>query len=807
MDEFLGDISLNGKRYRTDFLTWREKDIIDFAPRASVPGGSVVMSDLNLYQPLVQSDWRHGFGFHWYEDASGYLTTSGNVDTRQDGLAMLMTKKTSSDTNNAVKRGIVSYGGSIYSYGIGGVRKFNGTSWSSLSIRFTSQGLFYSNTTAGTTLTITGVLSKNSANRLLVVAVHLKSNVSISSVTYGGVSMGSAYATSGTAPKTVLYKLVAPAVGSGSVVVTLGGASNAVAEAIMFYGVDQSTPLGTASTNSVASGTSSSITYSSATKRKILDVITLDAVTLPVPKAADTLVSQTAKTNMSGSMETADGAASVATGWTWTGATAAEHIAVEVNYSSTEPDVNFLLPAGDYMFICPDNERILKMTPAEVITVAGLDHNASDYKWMVIHNGYIFAGKDASNRIHYDSNEDLSQLQGNNSDPIAIFCGLGNIPTIRGIEYAGQLYVARQDGLWNIGDDHVARRVIDYTNDQASTNFRGMAVLNGYLVYSLRDRVIQWNGARVSDITPNRITDAFPYVTYGRFDNFVVADNFLYMTGRTNETTYVEDLLCYDGIGYHKLMPLVTNGTDTITMVGFDVVNNRIWIHLDATADVTYYYRLQDQSSYPFADFPTSGTNSVISSRLDMGFRRVKKSMASLLVEARNCSATQYLSIYFQLDGDGTWHLWDTIITNGVIELDTPAGFLTREFNYVNIRVDFTTATATSSPILEGYTLRFIMRPDTLLGFNFWIVGANQLQNEMAEDERSSAQIREDLLVVRNSKAPVLLIGLEGDEHWGYLTSFTGQPVFRIPNEGEVPDEIEWRFQINFVEVMGSISG
>src|SRR5687768_15113413 len=96
----LGDITLGGKPYRVDFNTWQGKDVIDFAPRATVPGGAAVMSDLGMFQPLFQTDWRHGFGFHWYSDAMGYMNTIGNIDTRQEGLTMLFTKATSSDTQN-----------------------------------------------------------------------------------------------------------------------------------------------------------------------------------------------------------------------------------------------------------------------------------------------------------------------------------------------------------------------------------------------------------------------------------------------------------------------------------------------------------------------------------------------------------------------------------------------------------------------------------------------------------------------------------------------------------------------------------
>ena len=219
----LGRISLNGNNFRIDMGSWREKDIIDFSPRATVPGGSVIMSDLGMFQPLVQTDWRHGFGFHWYLDAQGYLSTFGNMDTRQDGLAMLFTKSTSSDTNNNQKDGFCVFNNELFAWGAGGLRRFASGSWSSI-------------------------------------------------------------------------------------------------------------------------------------------------------------------------------------------------------YSATA--VNFAMNAGDYLIFCPDGARIQKMDTGLNVTNAGLDGNATDYKWLIIHNGFIYAGKDGTNRIHYDSDPALANLEGTVSDTNIIYCGI-----------------------------------------------------------------------------------------------------------------------------------------------------------------------------------------------------------------------------------------------------------------------------------------------------------------------------------------------------------------------------------------------
>lgn len=599
-DITLGDITLDNKPYRIDFASWRGKDIIDFAPRATVPGGTAVLSDLGMFQPLYQTDWRHGFGFHWYSDAMGYMSTTGNIDTRQDGLAMLFTKAVASDTNNNLKRGGVIFNGNLYTWGDAGIRKFNGTVWSSI-------------------------------------------------------------------------------------------------------------------------------------------------------------------------------------------------------YSTTA--VNYALNAGSYLFFAPDGARIKKMDTAETITDAGLDANASDYKWLILHNGYIYAGKDGSNAIHFDNSETLATLQGNSADTNRVLVGVGANPTLGAIVYNGNLYVRKSDGVWLIGEDRIARRMLDFSAEESDQNLRSWAVINGYLVFPMRDRMLQWNGARVSDITPHKINDEFPYVTYGKFHNFVAVGDYLYITARTNESTYDEDLLAFDGVGWHKLATLLDGTTtDTISTMFYEAVNNRLWYHANKTADSTDYFRFQDFSSFPYADFPTTGTHSLISSRIDVGFRRVKKSMDKVTIEARNCSATVYLKVYYSLDG-GDWVHWKDVKENGIIELKNPGGAITREWNYLQLRIDFVTGSATQTPILEGISLSFIMRPITRMGYNFNIYAVSNYEHGMYQDDRSSQDILDDLKALRNSVSPVSLIDIYGREHTGYVTAIQEQPVFR-QIEGDQVD-IEVMYNLNFVAIVG----
>lgn len=600
----MGDIQLGGKSYRIDFDSWRGKDIIDFAPRATVPGGTAVLSDLGMFQPLYQSDWRHGFGFHWYSDAMGYLSTTGNLDTRQDGLVMLYTQAVASDTNNAFRTGMTVFNGEVYTWGAGGLRKFNGTVWS---------------------------------------AVY-----------------------------------------------------------------------------------------------------------------------------------------------------------------TTNP-VNHALAAGNYLFFAPDGARIQKMNTSGVITDAGLDANATDYRWLILHNGYIYAGKDGSNAIHFDNDEALGTLQGNSTDTNRILVGVGANPTLGAIVYNGNLYIRKSDGVWLVGEDRIARRMLDFSAEESPINLRSWAVINGYLVFPMRDRILQWNGARVSDITPHKITDTFPYVTYGSFTGFVAVGDFLYIMGRTNESPADIHLLSFDGVGWHKLTTLLedANASSGLGFIAYEAVNNRLWYHIINTAagtNTTYYIQFQDRSTFPYANFPTTGQHSLISSRIDVGFRRVKKSMDKLFIEARNCSSTVYLRVYYALDG-GSWVHWKDVKESGIIELNNPGGSFTREWNYLQLRIDFVTGSATQSPILEGYSVSFIMRPDTRKGYNFNIYAITNYEHGMYQDDRTAQEIMDDLYVLRNSKSPVELIDIFGRTHTGYVTAIQEQPVYRVIEDDETSVDIEVSYNVNFVEI------
>ena len=93
------------------------------------------------------------------------------------------------------------------------------------------------------------------------------------------------------------------------------------------------------------------------------------------------------------------------------------------------------------------------------------------------------------------------------------------------------------------------------------------------------------------------------------------------------------------------------------------------------------------------------------------------------------------------------------------------------------------------------------MRPNVLWGYSFYVIAAEFSEESGREDERTAAEIRDELLALRDSKAPITMVDPMGIEHVGYITSISGQPAYRIPGEDEESDVMEMRYLCNFAEV------
>lgn len=488
---------------------------------------------------------------------------------------------------------------------------------------------------------------------------------------------------------------------------------------------------------------------------------------------------------------------------------------------STSAAIHTAWSNGKYLFVFPDDERPYYTTnPTSVSsdwTGTGADSAQIDFLWIAHNDGFIYAGRqlDANglngNHVHYSDAVDLSDLYSVASDdPGILYAGVDGMQVLGAFAFLGDLDFRRPDGIFKMDRDKSAiRKALDYADQTSSENFATGVVFNNAYVYPVRNTIYSWNGLRVTNITPPRLTDTFPYTTYGRFRNFVPVGSYLFMTARTNETTYTESILAWDGVGYHRLLDPIADGDGTITAMYFDTSRNYLWFHVHkAASENTYYIPFQDNGEFAFAKFPTTGTHSIISSRIDAGFRRVYKSTPSILIEGTNLSTTCYLKVYYALEGETTWHAWggtdgetNIVTASGVTELFNPTGHdpSSLEYYYMQLRIDLVTGTTTTTPVLEAIAVRLLMRPKTLWGFSATIDASQNAAYGPFQDNRSPAQIIADLKTCRDSPTPLRYKDPYGDEFQVYVTAVSVASVEQHAAEQGSPN-IESRVYLNLSE-------
>jgi hypothetical protein len=119
------------------------------------------------------------------------------------------------------------------------------------------------------------------ANRLLAVTVTLRNFTTITNVTYGAQSLTKATdisAGSGNYPRSEIWYLIAPAIGTNTITVTAGSVDFIQAGAVTFTGVHQTVPLGPAAGNSGLAQTSTTLTTTSANNDVVLDVLGIESI-------------------------------------------------------------------------------------------------------------------------------------------------------------------------------------------------------------------------------------------------------------------------------------------------------------------------------------------------------------------------------------------------------------------------------------------------------------------------------------------------------------------------------------------------
>jgi len=459
--------------------------------------------------------------------------------------------------------------------------------------------------------------------------------------------------------------------------------------------------------------------------------------------------------------------------------------------------VNALFTNGTNIFVCPTSARIQYSASggASSWANAGIDAAATDFDKTAIHGQYQWFTERNKHFLHYAGQEDLSDLEGGGAaDTGVVKVG----PPGKGVKaltsFSNALYAARDDGLWIVNNDEgfLARRVLNFSTEAHSDNFNSLVNWMGALWFPIRHRVYRWTGATLLDVSPPRLTDTFPFTQYGSFKNFTARGGYLYCTARTNESTYTESILAYDGVGWHKLLDPITNGAGTISMLAIDTDNDFLWYNIDGSSDITAYIELQSLSELPHANFIATGTHSLFTSAHTMGFERVTKSAREIMVETNNCTADRTVIVKYALD-DGSFTTLGTVTTSPTQVLQFSNSV---EFKKIQLQFDLDTDSTAQSPALKGYHMKYLMRPDVAYGYSFDILAATDGTYAGLASNKSAGDIISEIATARASTAPVAFTTLLNESKNVYVSS-----VSEVARSRQDDGDVEHRIRVSLVEV------
>ena len=430
---------------------------------------------------------------------------------------------------------------------------------------------------------------------------------------------------------------------------------------------------------------------------------------------------------------------------------------------------------GDYLIVALDGARVVKMNTSGTWSNAGKDANPpNDMGGFCLHSGYVWAFEDDNNWLHYAAEDDISDLEGSeDTDTGAIQVGAGDIPIVNMISYGGQLYVAREDGLWVIAEDNSPRMIMDFSQERHSSNFQSMAVWQGHLYFTVRHNIYRYTGSTILKVTPPRYDEVWPYHTFGDFKDLTPRGPFLFCRAKDSESTYHEVLLCYDGVGWHKLWEVVTSAY-VINAMNLSPITDKLWLNYTGASVTTGYIPFQSLSDLPYDSYQTTGNHYLYTSKFDAGFRDVNKVCWKLRVWTNNCSSTETIDVHYQVDDSGTWVNIGTVNTSPYQELDFPdPDSFTTYGKAVQLRFNFETGSAGETPVLEAFAVLYLLRPEAVWGWQMplSIASMQPTLDDSAEEELTAEDLMGVLEDARDQITPITFVDMWGTSHEVYLSA------------------------------------
>ena len=247
-------------------------------------------------------------------------------------------------------------------------------------------------------------------------------------------------------------------------------------------------------------------------------------------------------------------------------------------------------------------------------------------------------GGDAPPTLNFTTaNED-----GDPREPVAGLAALGE-----------DVYLAKRDGLYRVtfggGPSVSLSRVVDHSARRDADNFRALAVFQGALYYTIRDRLLRWTGSREEDVSPppSLAGPAGEGVTRTVVKALASGSGWLWALAESDETARALTVWAYNGGRWEQVTQVVTGPSVAAGTLHVSPTVGRLLVNYsDGFGWNTVKIDLRATSDLPAAVFDPTG-NVAYLAPVDGGLPDVTKRFHSVAVRGSGIGAATAVYVWY----------------------------------------------------------------------------------------------------------------------------------------------------------------
>jgi hypothetical protein len=376
-----------------------------------------------------------------------------------------------------------------------------------------------------------------------------------------------------------------------------------------------------------------------------------------------------------------------------------------------------------------------------------------------IGKGFLWANLSPNEVVHTSNGKEWSAR---------VVCG-ESISNVTGFtNYGGNFLVGKEDGIWQIDDQDMARQYTLFRGQQAPNNCKGWEVWSGVLFLPVQTSLWRWQTSSYKEVGPTDGNTGPTLKWPNSIRDLASISQTLWAASSPQGLSTGEwgGLHAYNASGWHQLARHTETDASCLAVYATSVVGNeyRVWF---GQGKRVAYIRLpnymRNRWDWPDADYDTRGAT-MVTSWWDGGLKDALKYWNRVTFFANIPEGTS-IEVYFARDGKD-WENLDqysylgslnseSIRESGQYVVRFPEGLVAKSIQLI---LKFATRDSTKTPRLKAYNIESIVRQIPADTYQFRILMADNVQTlNKSRDTRTSEDIWNELVAARAQDQPITI--------------------------------------------------